>query len=338
MAIDSPLMRSPSEEASRQFELNKQDAAAVLELQRRLADEQASIDARRIEDLLKDRVATATDIATQTNDANATSVQMQRDAAAKALADAMNFASFQQSAQMRTLNELREQQRQAQQAQFSSQMAAAAQAAARAAEVRRYNEGRQKFITEAKGTIDDTFRQFDDSFYQDFKDKFLAYYAPKLEKSFGDASRDMTLKFADNANLNSSAAARSFGELTEAKAEAQAGVAAKAEEGSRSLQADILRQRNDALASVFNAADTGQSLPDGLDADSGLKNISTRINDVTRGIKDNVNNYRAPNPNSLPDALSGFRDALANVRRPATTFSRAGGYTPSSSNSAYTVA
>ena len=337
MPISSPLMTVQSDEAARQFGANKDDANAALELNRRLADEAAALEARRIADLLAANNKTADDIARQTNDANATTKRLSDEAAAKQLADSINFASFQQQSQARTLKFLQEQQLQAQQYRFSEQSAAAAQAAARAAEARKFNEGRQQRIASAKGQIDDAFAGFDDSFYQDFKTKFLDYYAPRIDKSFSDAGKDLTLKFADTGNLNSSAAARSFGELTQARADAEAGVATQADDGARSLKNDVLKQRNEAISAVFSSANTAQQLPDGLDAESGLRNLDTQLGEVSKGITDRVAGFRAPTANALPDALSGFRDALSNVRRPSTTFARSGAYTPSSSNSAYTV-
>lgn len=303
----TPDMSVQTAEAERQRAGELAFQREQLDLQRRIAEEQAAAEARRQQELL---------------DFQRTAAEQQR-LRDEALA-----------ADTRASNQRIED---AARAEREATAQAARERAARQAE---YVQGRTRMIDETRAGIDAAFSGFDDSYFEDFKNSFLDFYRPKVAKEMADATRDLTLDYAATGNLNSSAAARSFGDLAKARSDAEADIASRADDAAVSLRGDVERQRSDALSSIFASGAVGDAnLPDGVtDVGSALGRVGASLGDARARASAAAANVRAPSVGSLGDALSGLRDATGRVRRPSSAFARSGAFMPSSSGSFKKVA
>lgn len=133
---------------------------------------------------------------------------------------------------------------------YQDQMLADAEAA------RIKEEERQGRIRTGTGEIDSTFAQFDDSFFDGFKNNIMGYYQPQLDDQFGDANESLTFSHARRGTLNSSDAAKGRADLDSAYTDALAGVLSEANGQVDGLRNQVTGEKN-SLVSMLNA--TGDS-------------------------------------------------------------------------------
>jgi hypothetical protein len=214
-----------------------------------------------------------------------------------------------QQASQAEINARLEQQRQEQEAQ----------AATRASNARTYATGRNSLIDQVSGAIGDAFGGFDDSYYDQYASKVLGAARPELDTQYKDDRRTARLALAGSGNLNSSAAARALGRVTE---KYKAGLGAKsneAEDAATRLRGEVENQKRSALSGLLNSAFIGdENLPDGItDVNSSLDAITGRLNTYVRDVTERVNTY-------MPLGGSGSVTAPT-IRSPLTTALTGGG-------------
>lgn len=212
--------------------------------------------------------------------------------------------------------------------QAAERQATEAAATARAGAARDYSTGRQALIDGFTGDVNTAFAPFDDTYYGDYQKDFKNAYTPELDTNFAQQRRDMILAFANNGNLNSTAAARQFGLLEQSKAKAQGELGNKAIDSASTLRNSIDQSKRDSLASLFSSTDIGQTnLPDGVtDASGALGSISTQLNGLRDNAVKTASSIKAPSFGALGDVLSGYNSTVTAPRAPVQQFSRTGGY------------
>lgn len=341
-------------EAQRQYDSQLAFQREQLDLQRRLAEETAAAEQRRHEEMLAAQQRAA-DEERARQETYASQIRQRDEALAAELRAQQDTLANDTRARQEALSAetLRRQEAMALEQRTAQERMEAAATAERDARVRAAQEkadrdqtyvaGRNQLVDRARAEVDGAFSGFDDAYFQEFKNQFLNFYKPQISKQFSDSSRDLTLGYAAGGNLNSSAAARSFGELSRARADAEADVAGKAEDSARDLRGNIEGQRADALSSIFASGAIGDpNLPDGVtDVNSQLGRIGNQLSSLTSSVRARAAGVKTPSIGSLGDALSGFRSATDRVRRPVNAYARGGYYSPTtsrSSASSYVVA
>jgi hypothetical protein len=172
---------------------------------------------------------------------------------------------------------------------------ATARAEAKAAAARQYAEGRNALIEKSRTAINDAYSGFDDNYFNGFANDFVNYYKPKLATEADNANRTATFSYANTGGLRSSAAARSFGDLTRQKAEKEGQVANAGIDAAGEFRNDLDTQKSDALSLLFSSGAVGaDSLPDGGDAGAALAGIGSQLGALTQTQVNKAKNIKTP--------------------------------------------
>lgn len=140
----------------------------------------------------------------------------------------------------------------------------------RAARVRQYSDGRQAQIDQYNNDLTSAFAGFDDSFFNQFKNDYIASAKPGLEQQYQDENKKLVYAFANSGNLDSTAAADRFGRLEQLRADREARVGDLAEQSAQGLRTSVDQTKSDSLAAAFASGAVGnETLPDGVTDVSG---------------------------------------------------------------------
>jgi hypothetical protein len=158
---------------------------------------------------------------------------------------------------------------------------------------REEEEARQARIREGTARIDRTFGDFDRAFYDDYRNRVMAFYQPQLDNQFADARDDLTFAFARAGTLNSTMANRKNADLTEAYQVGLAELLSDAEGKVGQLNSRINTEKSN-LVSLLNA--TG-------DADRASNEALARSQVLFEA---------QPDYDMLPDIFNGFATGIGN--------------------------
>lgn len=98
---------------------------------------------------------------------------------------------------------------------------------------------RKANITAGRQKIDTAFTGFDDNYYDGYKQSYLDYYNPQLDKQFGDTNRSLTYKLADRGVLESSVGAESIADLFKKYSDEKANVTGAATDAANTLKSKV---------------------------------------------------------------------------------------------------
>ena len=165
-----------------------------------------------------------------------------------------------------------------------------ARATAKAERDRVYAQGRETLINDSSQAVEDTYGNFDDNYFGEYKTNVLDSLLPSIEKEYTDTRRSTRLGLAENGNLNSSAAARLLGDLAQDYETGRGAAAKSADDLTSQLRDQIDQQKRDALAGIINAAGVaGESLPDGVtDVQGALNGVAGRLASYINGLQTSV--------------------------------------------------
>lgn len=288
----TPDTSAQEAEAARQAAAEQARLQALLEQQQKMWEQQRADDQKRY-------------------DAQVAAQQAEAERQRAAAADLVNrqIAAQQDQAQRQ------EAQQRAVEAQRESERAAAAQQAQdRATRVRSYSDGRQALIDKARGDITQAYSGFDQNFFDTFKQAFVDQYKPELERNAGQARRETTFGYGDTHNLRSSAAARSFGDVTQQLHANEGKLANSASDAAQSYRNDIEGQKSNALDLVFSAGGVGAGdLPDGTDVGTALGGLGSQLGSITQSAARRAQTYNRPGFSSF-----AAPNMSINVRKPGS--------------------
>lgn len=125
-----------------------------------------------------------------------------------------------------------------------------------AEEARRKEEERQARIKDGSASIDQSFSQFDDGFFDTFRQNFMNYYQPQLDNKFVDANDQLTFALARSGTLNSTAAADKRGDLRMAYDDARASILSDANAQTDGLRGQIAKEKSGLLAQLNATGDS----------------------------------------------------------------------------------
>ena len=120
---------------------------------------------------------------------------------------------------------------------------------------RKKEEERKAKIALGRTAIDDQFAQFDDDYFDAISTGYMDFYQPQLTKQFDDARRKSILSLAGVGNLNTSAGARSLGNLQELYENNRALLGDSGIGAANRARRDIEAARSDLYAQNRAAAD-----------------------------------------------------------------------------------
>lgn len=120
---------------------------------------------------------------------------------------------------------------------------------------RQQEEARQQRIRDGQSAIDTNFAQFNDPYFDNYRQEYMAYYQPQLDRQFQDAKRKAVLGLHRTGNLSSSAGAGKLGELTRAYNDNRTMLANNALSAVNDLRGRIEESRNNLYSQNRSAAD-----------------------------------------------------------------------------------
>ena len=111
---------------------------------------------------------------------------------------------------------------------------------------------RAERIKTGTATIDANFGQFDDGFYDKYRDSYTGFYQPEIDNQFGDAKDQLTFALARAGTLNSSMAGDKQADLQTAYDTQQATTLSQAENAVANLKSNVNAEKSN-LVSLLNA-------------------------------------------------------------------------------------
>jgi hypothetical protein len=124
-----------------------------------------------------------------------------------------------------------------------------------AARARADEDARQARIKSGTEKINQTFSQFDDSFYQKRAEDFKAFAAPEAERQYKDANRDLLFNLARSGNLASSERARQMSVVDRERDMAAMRIADKGQEYANQARQQVEQNRTDLINQTMASGD-----------------------------------------------------------------------------------
>lgn len=114
---------------------------------------------------------------------------------------------------------------------------------------------RQQRIREGAAIIDDKFSRFDDGFFGDFKQSFLDFQEPQIDKQFNQARGQATAALVDRGILGSTEGIRALTNIQDRDALVRTNLANQAADRANELRGNLAREKSNLFALNETAAD-----------------------------------------------------------------------------------
>lgn len=171
---------------------------------------------------------------------------------------------------------------------------------------------RQARIREGAGLIDTAFDQFDSGFYNDFKNSFLGFYEPQLEKQFGQARGDTVAALTDRGILGSTEGLRAMTDIQDKAALERTVLANRAADEANSLRSSVEREKSNLSALNETAADPARIGPlvQGAASSFTAPQAFSPLEDIFGTVLNNVAAFQAARNNAVaPERRPTFSTA-----------------------------
>jgi hypothetical protein len=119
-----------------------------------------------------------------------------------------------------------------------------------AEDARQKEEARKARIEAGTAAVDENFAQFDDGFFNDYRDTQMDYFRPQVDKQFGQARDDLTYAFARNGTLNSSMAGQKQADLTTSYNDNLGSILSQATSAADGLKSNINSEKSSLIAQL----------------------------------------------------------------------------------------
>lgn len=123
------------------------------------------------------------------------------------------------------------------------------------ADIRKREEERQARIKQGMASIDSTFSQFDDPFFDRRRQAYVSYAMPQVENQYTDALTNLTAALARSGLMQSSVAARKGGDLTKQYSLQRQNVVDQGLDASTQARRDIENSRSGLVSDLYATAD-----------------------------------------------------------------------------------
>lgn len=124
-----------------------------------------------------------------------------------------------------------------------------------AARARADEEARQARVKAGMSSINETFSQFDDSFYNKRANEFSNWATPEAARQYKDANRDLIFNLARSGNLASSERARQMGIVDRERDMAAMKIADKGREYANQARQQVEQNRTDLINQTMASGD-----------------------------------------------------------------------------------
>lgn len=121
----------------------------------------------------------------------------------------------------------------------TAQQEAAAEAKAQAAALQAREDKRQADIRTGQQSIDTAFGRFDQPYFDNFRQTYLANYTPQIADQYGRALDKLTATLAGRGMLESTVGANAIGDVQKTRNDAEASVANAATDAANKLRSDV---------------------------------------------------------------------------------------------------
>lgn len=191
-------------------------------------------------------------------------------------------------------------------------------------EARQREERRRQDIQLGTQRIDQNFGRFDDNFYNQRRDAYLAYAMPQLDQQLADARRQLTFALGNAGTLQSSTATDRLGRLAQQYEIQRAGLTSQADQLAGDLRTQVANRRNTLVDQLNASADPDAAFNSSVAAANLIQNtpnnfspLGQLIGNVAGGVGQYLQGSQdrkmldalAVRPNS---ALGGSRDRVVN--------------------------
>lgn len=175
---------------------------------------------------------------------------------------------------------------------------------------------RQSAINSGRGTIDQLFGRFDDSFFDQIRADADTYYRPQIEQDFTSARDRMTTGLARQGILESSAAAQKFGMLEQQKQGALGELASQLAKRMQDMRSNVDTQKNQLYQLNSSVADPSIVGTQALNAVQRLDSAPTSYGLTPSSFRPIVNDSGSTFENLFADmARAGSNFVAADQRR-----------------------
>lgn len=123
------------------------------------------------------------------------------------------------------------------------------------AQARAIDEQRQNAINDGMNKINDTFSQFNDPYYADFEKKNLDLALPDIQKQKVDANNQTLYGLARAGNLDSSTAAKQYGDVETRNTQAIQQATDTAHTAAQNLRNDVEAERSNLVSQLQSSGD-----------------------------------------------------------------------------------
>jgi hypothetical protein len=169
-----------------------------------------------------------------------------------------------------------------------------------AAEARAEEGRRTVAIGQGRDNINKAFSGFNDDFYNGVANDYTNSLKPQLTTDYNSAYRQLSLQLATSGNLESSSAARKFGQLYQRQADTLADIQNRALDQASSVRASVDAAKRNLIADNAVAADPSQAAAaaktaaEGIGAPHTTPALGDVFGDILQGtaLASALNNYQ----------------------------------------------
>lgn len=161
-------------------------------------------------------------------------------------------------------------------------------------------EARKARIKDGTAKIDQNFARFDDAFFDGYRDSYMDFYQPELDRQFGDAKDELTYALARAGTLNSSMAGEKLGDLTSAYDTQRALTLSQANGEAQNLRGQIADEKSSLVALLNATGDSNRAANEALARSQQLFQRQPSYNpigDVFLGAASGIGSYYAGRQN-----------------------------------------
>lgn len=162
-------------------------------------------------------------------------------------------------------------------------------------------EARKAAIAQGNTNIDSAFGQFNDGYFQNFKDTYRGHYNPQLDQQFSDSIGKLTAALAGRGQLGGTVGDKAFGDVSGRYDDERARIGNDAETAAADMLGKIENQKTGLYTLNQAAAD-----PEGINARARAEATSlvapptySQLGYVFKDLIDPYLNYRSSLQNSL---------------------------------------
>lgn len=160
---------------------------------------------------------------------------------------------------------------------------------------------RQRRIRQGAALIEDQFSRFDDNFFGDFRDRFLGFFEPQLDKQSNAARGSAIAALVDRGILGSTEGIRALTNIQDRDALERTNLANRAIDEANKLRAGVEREKSNLFALNETAADPARIAPlaQGSAAAFVAPNAFNPLGDVFGSVLNNVAAFQAARQNAI---------------------------------------